>query len=146
MDCCVASCTSESEAISSSSRTAKPPIVDAITVPLTVNVSLEKVNRSVSFVIPIRLPSMVKVLSSTIPYPSDGTMLTPPFMVCMDMLPSPIVISSAAIEEGLPHLPAPLPSDIHVCPESPTEEMPYSILLAERIPSSTKSVKLESNV
>ncbi|CAI8166615.1 MAG: Uncharacterised protein [Methanobacteriota archaeon] len=73
-------------------------------------------------------------------------MLIPPLIVCIDMLPSPIIISSAATEVGFPHVPAPSPSEIHVCPESPTEEIPYSILLAERIPSSTKSVKLESNV
>ena len=72
-------------------------------------------------------------------------MLIPPFIVCIDILPSPITISSAAIEDGFPHVPAPSPSDIHVCPESPADEIPYSILLAERSPSSTKSVKFESN-
>ena len=72
-------------------------------------------------------------------------MLIPPFIVCMEIFPSPIMISSAATDAGLPHVPAPSPSDIHVCPESPAEEIPYSTLLAERSPSSTRSVKFESN-
>ena len=72
-------------------------------------------------------------------------MLIPPFIVCMEIFPSPIMISSAATDAGFPHVPAPSPSDIHVCPESPAEEIPYSTLLAERSPSSTRSVKFESN-
>ena len=87
---------------------------------------------------------MVKVLSNTIEDPSDGTMLIPPLVVWMEILPSPITISSAAIAVGFPHVPVPTPSDIHVWPESPIEEIPYSTLLADRIPSSTKSVRFES--
>ena len=58
---------------------------------------------------------------------------------------SPGKILSAAKAVGFPHTPDPRPSEIQDWPESPSEVIPYSILLAERIPSSTRSVRLESS-
>ena len=53
---------------------------------------------------------------------------------------------SASIAVGFPQAPVPSPSEIHVWPESPTEEIPYSTLLADSTPSSTRSVRFESIV
>ena len=55
------------------------------------------------------------------------------------------MISSALIAEGIPHSPDPSPSEIQDSPVDPSEVIPNSTLLADRIPSSTRSVKFESN-
>ena len=55
------------------------------------------------------------------------------------------MISSALIAVGIPHSPEPSPSEIQDSPTDPSEVIPNSTLEAERTPSSTRSVKLESN-
>ena len=57
-------------------------------------------------------------------------MLTPPFIVCIDILPSPINIV-CSYEDGFPMY----QRHRHQCPclsRVPADEIPYSILLAER--------------
>ena len=145
IDCCDASFISESEAISSSSRTADPLTKFATTVPDTLRVSVDNSIRSLSSVVPIDPLLITIVLSNRIEAPSSGSILMPPEVVWILILESPAIISSAIIAEGIPHSPEPSPSDIQDSPEDPCEVIPYSTLLAERIPSSTKSVKFESN-
>ena len=84
------------------------------------------------------------VLSITTTALSPGVIFIPPFVVSKTIAVSPIIISSAAIAVGIPHSPEPSPSDIHDCPVTPSEVMPNSTLLDESIPSSTRSVRLES--
>ena len=75
---------------------------------------------------------------------SSGIIFISPEFVLIKIFPSPTIISSAAMAVGIPHVPEPSPSDIHDSPAVPLDVTPNSTLLADNIPSSTRSVKFES--
>ena len=80
--------------------------------PLKVIVSRSTDITSPSPAKPMTFPSMVIVLSIVNAEPSAGTISIPPTEVMILIEPSPIIILSAAIAVGIPHIPDPSPSDI----------------------------------
>ena len=95
IDCWVAKCISESEAISSSSKTASPLISAGDSSPLISRLFSDSTIRSESFTWPIKLPSIEIVLSIKTDCPSAGVIFTSPFDVIIVTSLSPIVMSSA---------------------------------------------------
>ena len=76
---------------------------------------------------------------------SPGKIFISPNDVAIDMELSPSVRLSDASCVGTPQVPDPSPSDIHDCPVLPAELIPNSTFSEDKIPSSVRSVRLESN-